>query len=44
MSTTLKLSVAEDDQIVLRGAFAGLQKKIELFRGVSRNESSRTDS
>ena len=33
MSTALKLTVAEYDEMVLRGAFDGLQKKIELFRG-----------
>lgn len=33
MSKNLKLSVAEYDEMVLRGAFDGLQKKIELFRG-----------
>jgi len=30
---SIDLSVDEYDQMVLRGAFAGLQKRIELFRG-----------
>ena len=33
MATALRLSVDEYDQMVLRGAFDGLQKRIELFRG-----------
>ncbi len=33
MSTTLKLSVAEYDDMVERGAFVGLAKKIELING-----------
>ncbi|HUG69776.1 MAG TPA: Uma2 family endonuclease [Pirellulaceae bacterium] len=33
MSTTLKLSVAEYDDMVAKGAFDGLAKKIELIHG-----------
>lgn len=33
MASALRLSVAEYDQMILRGAFDGLQKRIELFRG-----------
>lgn len=34
MSTVLKLTTAEYDDMVAKGAFDGLQKKIELINGV----------
>lgn len=33
MSSTLKLTIAEYDQMVAKGAFDGLTQKIELIHG-----------